>query len=297
MLGFNSAVERAIRAVLDTLGTTIFPADCRVCGGPLSRLGISPVCEMCVAGLRPQTGLLCPVCGESLGMENARFAGGYGASGMVCTPCRRLPPEFLQAVAYGVYEGALREMIHLLKYDGIRALTGVLGEALAETIETLGDLANHDGQELLVVAVPLFRARHAERRFNQAEVLADAAIQTLHARRPSLNLRSAHGALRRVKQTKSQFTLTPKGRRTNVRGAFAVTNPQTVCDAHVLLIDDIYTTGATVRECARVLRKAGAKRVYVATLARAQTDAVGAWDGNRADVATWTQTPPEQAIR
>ncbi len=197
-------------------------------------------------------------------------------------------------MAYGVYEGALREMLHLLKYDGMRALAGVLGEALAETIAMLGDSAGLDGQELLVVAVPLFRARHAERRFNQAEVLAEAAMRALRGRRPNLNLRSAHGVLRRVKQTESQFGLAPKARRTNVRGAFAVIKPQTVCEANVLLIDDIYTTGATVRECARVLRRAGAQRVYVATLARAQTEAVGAWDGNRSDVATWTQTPPEQ---
>ena len=230
-------------------------------------------------------------------MESARFAGGYGTSGMVCTPCRRSPPDFVQAVAYGVYEGALREMLHLLKYDGMRALAGVLGEALAETIEMLGDLVRHDGQELLVVAVPLFRAKHAERRFNQAELLAGAAMRAMRDRRPDLYLRSAHGALRRVKQTESQFGLTPKARRTNVRGAFAVIKPRAVCEANVLLIDDIYTTGATVRECARVLRRAGAQGVYVATLARAQKDATGAWDGNRADVATWTQTPPEQAIR
>ncbi|MEO8870825.1 MAG: phosphoribosyltransferase family protein, partial [Granulicella sp.] len=81
--------------------------------------------------------------------------------------------------------------------------------------------------------------------------------------------------------TESQFALTPHARRTNLRGAFAVPNRASLAGRTVLLVDDIYTTGATARECARVLRRAGAKRIFVATLARAQTETVERWDANK----------------
>jgi predicted amidophosphoribosyltransferase len=86
------------------------------------------------------------------------------------------------------------------------------------------------------------------------------------------------GLLTRRRDTQSQFELTPRGRRRNLEGAFAVDELKIPIGCEVLLVDDIYTTGATARECARVLRRAGARKVWVATLARAQKPTVAMWD-------------------
>ncbi len=95
-------------------------------------------------------------------------------------------------------------------------------------------------------------------------------------------MRAAHGLIKRVRETESQFGLTPRARRLNLRGAFAMREAGAVRDEvrgrDVLVIDDIYTTGATARACAQVLRRAGARSVLVATLARAQVESVAMWD-------------------
>jgi ComF family protein len=221
---------------------------------------------------------LCDGCGEAMGMESARFeeqlTARMPAEGLLCTACRLAPPAFARAVAYGVYDDAMRELVHLLKYERMLALAKPLGEFLADAVMMLEGTA---GRELTVVAVPLFSANERTRGYNQSALLADAAIKRLKARRPSWALRADHAALTRVRPTESQFGLTPRGRRRNLAGAFAA-DPARVMNREVLLIDDIYTTGATARECSRVLRRAGARTVWVATLARAQREQVALWE-------------------
>lgn len=209
-------------------------------------------------------------------MEGVRFAGQFPAEGLLCAPCRMAAPEFERAVAYGIYQDELREMVHLLKYERVSALARPLGAMLARAVETLEGQA---GAELTVIAVPLFASRQRQRGYNHAVLLADAAMAELRRTRPEWKLRAAHGAMRRIRDTESQFALTPHGRRRNLRGAFAVAENAALAEREVLLIDDIYTTGATARECARVLRRSGAKKVWVATLARAQREMVVLWDG------------------
>ncbi len=133
---------------------------------------------------------------------------------------------------------------------------------------------------MAVVAVPLFPAKEWQRGYNQAVLIADAALTELKKSRPEWKLTAAHGAIRRVKDTQSQFELTPKGRRRNLQGAFAIADGSALAGREVLLVDDIYTTGATARACSRVLRQAGASKVWVATVSRAQPEMVAAWDAN-----------------
>jgi len=219
-------------------------------------------------------------------MESARFAAGMGVT--ECSLCRMAPPEFERAVAFGTYDNEMREMLHLLKFGGERRMAEhVLGERLAAAVLKLEGGMAQDGAavDVLIIPVPLFPARERQRGFNQARLLAEAAIKSLKKKRPEWRLRVLPGAMQRVRDTHALFTLNPSQRRRNLSGAFRIADKEVVRGREVLLIDDIMTTGATARECARVLKRAGAEKVWVATVAKAQPESVRAIE--RADVATW----------
>jgi ComF family protein len=220
---------------------------------------------------------LCERCGEALDMEGVRFAGQF-REGLLCSPCRLALPEFERAVAYAVYQDALREMVHLLKYERVSGVAKPLGKMLARAMKMIEADA---GNDLLVIAVPLFPSKERERGYNQAVLICDAALLELKKSRPQWRLQAAHRVIRRVKDTRSQFELTPKGRRRNLQGAFAVPDGSVLKGRRVLLVDDIYTTGATARACSRVLRRAGASKVWVATVSRAQPEMIAGWDAIR----------------
>jgi ComF family protein len=216
-------------------------------------------------------------------MEGVRFAGQFPVEGLLCSPCRMAPPEFERAVAYAVYEDESREMVHLLKYERMRTVAKPLGRTLARAIEMLEGEA---GRDLLVVAVPLYPSKERERGYNQAVLMADAALEELKKSRPAWKLQAMHSVIRRVKDTRSQFELTPKGRRRNLQGAFAIADGATLAGREILLVDDIYTTGATARACSRVLREGGASKIWVATATRAQPEMVASWDA-LSNTAVW----------
>jgi ComF family protein len=167
-------------------------------------------------------------------------------------------------MAFGSYNGALRGMVHLLKYEGVLPAADVLASFLAPVLESLA--AKCDGEALLV-PVPLFRGKHRQREFNQSELIARSALNLL-PEHSSQKIRFAAGALVRLRDTRSQTGLTRHQRRENMRGAFAVKDATLVAGRDIIVVDDVLTTGTTAAECARVLRRAGAKKVYVATVAR-----------------------------
>jgi ComF family protein len=221
-------------------------------------------------------------CGGTLDLEDERFVRQMAAE-LRCRMCRMAEPAFDKAVSHAAYEGELRALIQLLKFDRMPGLASVLDGWMAETILQLEGIA---GNDLLVIAVPLFVARERQRGYNQSRLLADNALARLRKLRPAWKLVAAHGALKRVRQTESQYVLSKTERRRNLRGAFDVAAD--VRGREVLVVDDIMTSGATARECARVLKAAGASRVWVATLARAQKQEVARLHEDPGDgVAMW----------
>jgi len=215
-----------------------------------------------------------------MGMESARFAGAMGMT--ECTMCRLTPPEFERAVAFAIYDEEVREMLHLLKFQGMRHIAdAVLGDGMASAVLQLEGVA---ANELLVVPVPLFAVRERSRGFNQARVLAEAAIARLRRLKPAWKLDLRSDVLSRVRDTNALFAMDPSARRKSLRGAFRVVNAEAVRGREVLLVDDIMTTGATARECSRVLMRAGAAKVWVVTMARAQAESGVA---RSSEVAMW----------
>jgi ComF family protein len=175
----------------------------------------------------------------------------------------------------------MRRLIHLLKYDGMEPVARTLGQRLAPQVSAM----LKGVEKVLVVPVPLHQSKRRERGFNQALLLAKATIRAVRRLETSADLRMAAGVLERRRATESQAGLSTHQRRRNLRGAFFVSEKaaKEITGRNVLLIDDIYTTGATARECSKALKKAGAARVFVATAARAQRDGAVMWDGTFSD--------------
>jgi len=285
-------VVRVLRStgavILDSLSSVLFPTNCRVCGLPLAGFTLLPVCSSCWNDLPVQAGALCACCGEALTSGPTAESGSRAEA--VCRPCRVAPPDFEKAVAHGVYQGKLRTLLHLLKYDGMEPLAKRLGAMLAEQVIAIPDLP----ADLVVVPVPLFGKKRRNRGFNQSDLLARGLVAALHHLRPDLKVELAAALLVRRRETKSQAGLNPHERRANVRGAFFVPRPETLKGRNALLVDDIYTTGATARACSTALRRAGAASVWVATVARAQIEFMQETEDGHLRAAAEPELPMEE---
>ncbi|MGC2210531.1 MAG: ComF family protein [Candidatus Korobacteraceae bacterium] len=245
---------------MKSLLAALFPSDCRICQASLFTLSRLPVCPSCVESIQPIALARCNVCGDLLASPDAAFGDAR------CSLCAATEPAFERAVNYGPYSGVLRQLIHLLKYDRIRAAVAPLARLTAAAcLQLEGDI---DVEELLMIPVPVHKLRMRSRGFNQAELIARAAqrgIEDATGRRVTLDVT----ALLRVRFAESQVGLTVDERRQQIRGAFKVLARERVKGREILLVDDVLTTGATASECARELLQAGAARVWVATPARA----------------------------
>ncbi len=257
-----SMLVSSVSGVAESLFATLFPSDCRLCGTPLVTISRLPVCKPCLSEIHEIEGAVCSVCGErlltpfALGSET-----GDGDEEARCGLCRRLAPPFLKAVAYGSYDGGLRELIHLLKYEQVRPAAAFLGRFLAEAASGLE--SSWTERPPVVIPVPLHPRKLRQRGFNQSELIAQKFIQFASGKM-TLHLR----VLQRRRETESQIGLTRHQRRENIRGAFIVSRAHEIAGREILLVDDVFTTGTTVSECARVLLRAGASKVFVATVAR-----------------------------
>ena len=215
------------------------------------RFGPVPVCSLCLHSPVPlPEDHSCDLCG--LPFEGAAAIQGTQR----CGACLAESPVFDRARGFGVYEGGLRRLIHLLKYDRMRPLAKPLAGMMATVLESLP-------APDLVIPVPLYRARRWRRGFNQALALSEELGR-------EAGIRCEPRVLRRTRATQPQAGLSYAERKRNVSGAFVVRKRDEVEGRTVLVIDDVMTTGATLDACARALKKAGARSVLALTAARAK---------------------------
>jgi competence protein ComFC len=228
----------------------IFPTDCRLCGNLLDEPGERVLCRACLAGLKPWRGPVCPSCGRPGGAENE--------APHPCGACRTEAPPFSRHRSAGEYGGTLKEALLLFKFRKYRPLAKPLAAFIVAALPEGAEI----WKEGLFIPVPLHRKRRRERGFNQAEELA-GELGRLTGRPVERR------ALRRFVDIPPQTTKGKAERKANVRGAFRVARPERVRGRVVVLVDDVFTTGSTLGECARELRRAGASDVRAVTVARA----------------------------
>ncbi len=238
---------------LKRLGLTVLefflPRLCLFCDAAVGEKAAVAVCPVCEGQIEWVTSPLCTCCGKMFAEP--------GGSDRVCGECQAEPPPFARARAAAVYDGPAAAAISRFKFGRQMAYLPVMQHWLKRPW-CLELVAVAD----LLVPVPLHPKRLKTRGFNQALLLAQGF--------PQVPL--AWQAVVRTRHTVPQVGLNPRERRDNVKGAFAVPNPGLIKGKNVLLIDDLFTTGSTVKECAKVLRQTGARQVEVLTVARVKYD-------------------------
>ncbi len=235
-----------LKAVLDIL----FPPRCHLCKAFVPGGEDIHICPACRGKGSVIVAPFCEKCGVPFLTERG--------SNHVCGTCMIQPPPYTSARAAFLYEGSVRELIHRFKYgnkvQSCRPLALLTAQHLASFV------AAEDPD--MLVPVPLHPKRLRHRCFNQAVLLSEILGKMWY-------LPVLRSNLRRIRWTEPQISLTAEERVRNVRGAFAVSNAKALTGKKLVLVDDVYTTGSTVTECAKVLMATGAEAVSVVTVARA----------------------------
>lgn len=237
------------KAFHNSLLSLIYPQNCRVCSCHVERLDDGVACDECWAATYLFRGneMLCYKCGAFFGDEAAPVP-------VFCHQCD--DHHYERAFAAGIYEKALSASIINLKSTPV--LTGRLKSIVKGAISRM----DHFGIDLLI-PIPLSKQRNLERGFNQAAVIADEIGKLFDVPVDSLSIsRKLHSPIHRV-------GMDQKARELTVKNAFEVVRPKLISGKSILLVDDVFTSGSTVSNCAKVLKKNGAIRVNVFTLARA----------------------------
>lgn len=233
-------ILKPVTELLHTGLDLLFPPRCEIC----HTLQEPVICDTCLR----QFSLIQPPYCEQCGLPFDPLA----KSSMLCYECQHDTPAFDCARVVGRYEGALRRAIQVYKYELVRALARPFAELMLAQIPQPFPVD-------FLCPVPLHPARERMRGFNQSLLLAERLGEAWQ-----IPVRANY--LHRVQDTVPQMQLPREERRQNIRGVFAV--PAPLAGATVAIIDDVYTTGATLRECSKVVRAAGAERILVLTVAR-----------------------------
>ncbi|MDR2934250.1 MAG: ComF family protein [Rickettsiales bacterium] len=226
----------------------IFPSTCHVCKEVIHCPG---VCDECWKGLVFITNPKCKLCGFPFEFYDVES---NINTDLVCLRCLKDKPDFDRAVAVLKYNDAAKKIVLPFKHSDRTNLRYFISDLMVATISSENDILDDLD---FIIPVPLHFKRLLKRKYNQAALLATCISQKVSA--PYLN------ALRRIRFSESQGHLSLKKRRENIKNCFDIRLQcvKKIINKNILLIDDVMTTGATVNECAKMLKKAGAKKVYV----------------------------------
>ena len=241
-----------IKDTLDALASIFFPAPCWICDDPLTSASLIPICDLCLGEMQRIEGLQCEGCGRP-------FASPVVSEAIekLCFVCRRGSYHFERARSYGFYNDALSGAILLLKYESLTRLGAWFADRLVPIVRREYRSMDFDA----VVPVPLHPSRQRERGYNQAELIARPLAKRL-------GIKMATYLLVRTRPRPPKSILTLKERWESVRGAYETRTGAKVDKLRILLVDDVFTTGATLDACAKALREAGAASVHGVTVAR-----------------------------
>ena len=246
----GSFLARFFPSILKSTELIVFPSFCHLCSALLQLPGEKVVCRSCMENLIPHRGSYCICCG--------RFFSG-AADPHVCSSCLENKKAYSRHRSCGLYQGKLKDIILLIKYRQFKVLGKGLADFVSRSLDQ--DESFFPGADYLV-PVPLHPRKERKRGFNQAREIAFWL-----GKKHSIPLLDR--VLVKTKNNPAQTTLESKQRWMNVKNAYAVKKPALIAGKTLILIDDVFTTGATINECSRVLKKAGAREVRCITIAQA----------------------------
>jgi len=238
-----------ITEVLNDVSDVIFPSQCLGCAEILYPHSRHLFCPACKEKIKFITGSLCPVCG-TIFLDSP-------AESHLCGNCIENKTYFSCARAVFSCETIILDVIHQFKYGNNISVGAMLASFMADFSFPDVDFSDYS----LIIPVPLHIKRLRERGFNQSLILARALAK-------KWQIPVNFSLLKRHKFTLTQTGLHKIERKQNIKGAFEVSDKKLIAGKNVILVDDVYTTGATINECAKTLIKAGAQKVTVLTLAR-----------------------------
>jgi ComF family protein len=232
-MGKQNLLLQVLKGLLDF----VYPPICFVCHSRSEK----EICDRCLKAISFIKEPVCYKCGKPTLHQVTD-----------CLACRGQGFKFISARAVGLYKGVLKEALHCFKYQNGKRLAPIFADLMTQAVDKW-----HLKNIQAITYVPLTARKEIARGYNQSKLLASSLSKNLQL--PLLNL------LKKCRETAEQSSLTFKDRKGNVKGAFQA---RSEFKDSVLLVDDIFTTGSTVQECTKALRKAGVSNVYVITVAR-----------------------------
>lgn len=240
--------NRVTSNILKGLINLFYPPQCAACNKPIDSQDSIALCKECLNKIKRNDPPFCTRCGKHLYIS---------IEPPVCSYCKEGRIYFDRAYSIFLYEGLIKELIHKLKYNKKLSIAKTLSNLAIDFINYNLNMTEVD----YIIPVPLHRKRSLEREFNQSYLIAKDISTTFE--KPILK-----NKLIRLKPTTSQTALSRNARFENLRGAFVAKDKKIFLDRCILLVDDVFTTGATINEASRVLKECNAKEVIAITIAR-----------------------------
>jgi len=246
--------QNMIEYITEGLLNLVFPLDCKICEKPIRESKGYSICEDCFKTIELIEQPYCMKCGKPL-IPTDFFKQNRE---ILCLDCKIKKYSFEFSRSTGIYDKVLRKCIHLFKYYGEKKLAKPLGKLMIDYLLENNEFENKFD---LIIPIPLHKNDLKKRGFNQSALLGKVIGNYF-------SIPIGESILKKKKLIPFQVNLSKKEREKNILNAFSVEKPEEIKGKNVLILDDVFTTGSTVAECAKELKKARANKIYVLTLAR-----------------------------